>query len=230
MIDLSVVIPAKASSTRIPNKNFREFLNGESLVDITVKKLLAAGLATDQIYLSCEDESKSEVAQKHGIQFSLRQERLCRNETPFSEVFRGVATQIPGDSDIMWAQVCDPFFDEYTRCIDEWRNAKASHSNRYDSLVVCHKVSGYYMDENLLPIHGWGFGPWHVPSQRLPTFYKMPFACSILTRDSIEAVGYYVGARPLWLPCQWTSIDIDTEDDFLLARLMMIHQQEVANR
>jgi len=197
MKDLTVVVPAKASSTRIPNKNFREFLHGESLVDITVKKLLMTGLQTDQIYLSCEDESKSEVAEKHGIQFSLRQERLCRNETPFAEVFRGVAVQIPGNSDIMWAQVCDPFFDEYTRCIDEWRNAKASHSNRYDSLVVCHKVSGYYMDENLLPIHGWGFGPWHVPSQRLPTFFKMPFVDPNLTRDSIKDAVALRGLHPI---------------------------------
>ena len=37
---MKAIIPVKASSSRVINKNFKEFYKGDSLFDITAKKYL----------------------------------------------------------------------------------------------------------------------------------------------------------------------------------------------
>jgi hypothetical protein len=63
---------------------------------------------------------------------------------------------------------------------------------------------------------GFGFGPWHRPSQELPTFYQFGLTCSILTRHVATNIGV-VGAKPLWHKATNHTIDIDTQSEFDLA-------------
>ena len=83
---MKAIIPVKKSSTRIPNKNFKEFYDGNSLFDLTVEKLLKS-LNPDDIYMSCEDENEKSLAEKWGINFILRDFHLADNENlyQFSE-------------------------------------------------------------------------------------------------------------------------------------------------
>lgn len=212
MDNLIVIIPAKTSSTRVPNKNFCPFYKDKSLVDILIEKLIKTGISARNIYLSCDDKSKVSFCDTYGISFHLREKRLCHNETPFSEVFKITASEVCKDnwaSDIVWAQACDPLFDDYENCFNLWNK----YEKDFDSLVVRYKQKRYLMDQNGVPI-GWGFGPWHIPSQRLPIVYEMPFTLSILKRETIEEYGYWVGANPLWVDNSNFFIDIDTLEEF----------------
>lgn len=211
---MKAVIPAKASSKRVPNKNFRPFLGDKSLFDITVERLLRI-LSPEDIYMSCEDESKYRHAEQYKINFMLRAPRLAENATPWGEVMQTVCMEVPGDDDLMWTQVCDPLFDEHRRCVDIWSDVREQH----DTLTVVHPRRGYLLDQNFRPL-GFGFGPWHVPSQHLPMNYQLGFTLSILTRESIERVGYPVGARPYWYVASENTVDIDTERDFQVAQIL----------
>jgi CMP-N-acetylneuraminic acid synthetase len=222
MADLIAIVPAKASSTRVPLKNYREFHNGRSLVDLTIYKLLAAGMDRYRIFLSCEDRNIGfPVAIKHGINFSPRSAELCPNDVPMPDYIRGVVRDVgkyfvdehTSADDVLWAQVTDPLFDDYSALLDKWQR----FGQDYDSAVVVHPRRKYLLDANHQPL-GFGFGPWHVKSQRLPFHYELPFTASILTRRSIERTGYFVGADPLWFESPGPSVDIDTEEDFELAR------------
>lgn len=212
---MKAVIPAKLSSTRVPMKNYRCFLNGKSLVDILVEKLLRILPASD-IYLSCEDSYAETVALRDGIQFQLRDKRLTDNDTPLAEVVRGITAAIPGDDPVMWCEAIDPLFDEHATLLRMWEEVKL---NGHDSAVVVYPEHGYLLAENLQPI-GWGFGPWHVSSQKLPSHFRVNFCCSILTRKCIAECGYMIGKKPWWFTARGPFIDIDTEDDFRLAQVV----------
>lgn len=219
---LIAIIPAKASSTRVPQKNYREFHNGRSLVELTILKLYAAGIPLRHIYVSCEDaDVVLPVCKRHGVQFVRRAESLCGNDVPIPDFIRGVVReadayreckQRPTD-DVLWAQVCDPLFNEYAPFIANWQR----WGRDFDSSVVVYRRRKYLLDAEHRPI-GFGFGSWHVKSQRLPIHYELGFTASILTRQSIERVGYYVGASPLWYEATNPTIDIDTPEDFQFAR------------
>lgn len=217
------VIPAKASSTRVPNKNYRSFYGELSLVDLLLEKLCRV-LPGERIYLSCEDQEKAAVAERWGVQFLQREPRLCANETLFPEFLRGICDQVPGDDDVMWCEAIDPLFDDHGTMIANW-DAWYEERRGRDSYAVVYPTRQYMLDDCHRPI-GFGFGPWHIPSQRLPMLFRLNFTCAILTRESIQSVGYPVGARPAWYEATNSFIDIDTEEDFGLAQVVYSHLME----
>lgn len=232
------IVPAKWTSTRVPMKNYREFYNGKSLVDLTIEKLLDAGLDSSLIFLSCDNEDAYEVAKKHGIRFAPRSEDLCDNDVPLVDWVRGVVEEVDmhlyeyyvnyyrdnlNEADVLWAQCIDPLFNEYDQLILKW----LKFGRDYDSCAVVYPRKKYLLDERKNPI-GWGFGPWHIKSQLLPYHYEFNFTASILSRESIRNVGYHIGAKPLWYESQAQSIDIDTEEDFEMARLIYAAKMDMS--
>lgn len=229
---LVAVVPAKASSQRVPNKNYRPFLGCISLVEILLEKLCRI-LPSDRVYLSCEDSAKRVFAGNWNARFLQRDPRLAANETTFPDFLRGICDQVPGDDDVLWCEAIDPMFDGHADVLRRWDVLHACSDSlggyKPDSLTVVYPTKGYLLDSEHRPI-GFGFGPWHVPSQRLPTFYRLNFTCAILTRESIRRCGYPVGERPAWYEATDPFIDIDTEEDFELAQLIYAHYREKKQR
>lgn len=208
------IVPAKLSSIRVPNKNYREFYNGKSLVELVVEKLKNAGLT--EIYLSCEVDTVSTLAERLGIKFVKREQSLCSNDCPIPDYIRGIVNECCQTADeVLWAQVCDPMFDDYCGFINTWEKRKEN----YDSSVVIYPRKAYFLDQNHQPV-GFGFGSWHIKSQSLPTHYQLPFTASILKKEAIESTGYFVGKKPLWYEASGMMVDIDTEEDFAIAGAM----------
>ncbi|GGQ55383.1 cytidylyltransferase domain-containing protein [Couchioplanes azureus] len=208
---MKYVIPAKRSSSRVPDKNYRPFAHGRSLLDILVGKLSRLA-APGEIYISSEDESTRLLADKYEATFLPRPAHLAENSHPFQSVVNEVCKQLPDDDDVMWCHATDPFFDDHEAVVRAWQSRDASTS---DSIVVVYPMKEYLLDQNFYPI-GFGFGSWHRPSQELPTFYQLGFTCSIMTRHVATTLGL-VGARPMWHQASNLTIDIDTQAQFDLA-------------
>jgi CMP-N-acetylneuraminic acid synthetase len=205
---MKAVIPVKASSLRILNKNFRNFCDGKSLLDIALSKILGV-LQPEDVFVSCEDPQRRAVVEKLGVNFCLRDESLCDNDTPFHEWFNRTIDQVPGKDDIAWCQVTDPLFNQYHECIEKWTSVREQH----DSLVVAYVVRKYMLNEQHKPM-GFGFGRKHVKSQLLPAHYELPFTLSILKRSTIRNDGYHVGKTPYWFCSHGPHVDIDTPEEF----------------
>ncbi|WP_405845792.1 hypothetical protein [Streptomyces sp. NBC_01518] len=210
---MKAVIPAKNSSTRVPGKNFRPFHEGRSLFDIKVGQLLRH-LPAEDIYASSEDRAVAGHAGRLGINFLPREPRLALNETPYAHVVNEICRQVPGDDDIAWCHVTDPLFDDFGACLEAWRGAREEH----DSLVVVYPHRSYLLDSEHRPM-GFGFGPWHTPSQLLPVRYQLGFTLSLLRRSAAVSLGP-IGARPHWFHARNRMVDIDDEDDFATAQVM----------
>lgn len=206
---MKYVIPAKRSSNRVPNKNYRHFARGKSLLDILVPKLTRIAADPADVYLSSEDEVARELGDKYGASFLPRPRHLTENSYPFQSVVNEVCKQVPGDDDVMWCHATDPFFDEHEAVLKVWESRDPSAA---DSIVVVYPMAEYLLDANFNPL-GFGFGSWHRPSQELPTFYQLGFTCSIMTRHVATTLGL-VGARPMWHRATNLTIDIDTQAQF----------------
>ncbi|MEV0729729.1 hypothetical protein [Polymorphospora sp. NPDC050346] len=220
---IKAVIPAKASSTRVPDKNFRPFHGTRSLLDIKVGQLLTV-LPAEQIYVSSEEPACAAHAERLGINFLSRAPELARNETPYASVVSQICRDTPGDDDIMWCHVTDPLFDQYAECLARWREAR----DHNDALVVVYPRQMYLLDHDHRPM-GFGFGPWHRPSQTLPMHYQLGFTLSILRRSTATTLGP-IGANPYWFDAANQPVDIDTEDDFRMAQAIYayLHEQDPA--
>lgn len=206
---MKYVVPAKRSSSRVPDKNYRDFANGKSLLDIVITKLIRIAEAPVDVYLSSESESARVLADKYGVQFLPRAKHLTENSYPFQSVVNEVCKQLPDDDDVMWCHATDPFFDDHDAVQKAWL---AREPDGADSIVVVYPMAEYLLDENFHPM-GFGFGPWHRPSQELPTFYQLGFSCSIMTRQVATNIGL-VGTRPMWHKATNMTVDIDTQAEF----------------
>lgn len=216
---MKVIIPAKAHSERVPGKNWRPFHGTDSLVDITIMKLLNAGVSSSDIYLSCDEWATArETTNRHGVHFIQRQDGLTHNSVPLTDWVRQICGQVTTADDIAWAHVTDPLFGEYAECMSVWSRIDGEH---YDSLVVSYPWRGYLMTETHQPV-GWSFGEHHTPSQHLPQWSVMPFTFSIFTQASIARTGYHVGSTPYWYQSERPHVDIDTEFDFRVAQAMWV--------
>lgn len=215
---MKYIIPAKGTSLRVKNKNWRPFHGGMSLVDVMIHKLIAADVDPQDIYVSCEDEDNLDYVRNNwNVKPVVRDFSLCSNTVPLTTWIRQITKQVDPsrEHDIAWCQVCDPLFNDYSNCFKRWERAKAGH----DSLVVCYPWKGYLMTDQSQPF-GWSFGEHHTPSQLLPKFRTMPFTLSILSPEAIESTGYHVGRNPYWFQASKQSVDIDTEQDFAVAQFL----------
>ncbi|GIJ28752.1 hypothetical protein Vqi01_39140 [Micromonospora qiuiae] len=209
---MKFVIPSKRTSTRVPDKNYRPFAHGKSLLDILVEKLSRVADEPSEVYLSSEDASTKDLADRYGATYLPRPRHLTENSYPFQSVVNEVCRQLPDDDDVMWCHATDPFFDDHETVMRIWR---ARDPDASDSIVVVYPMKEYLLDSDFNPM-GFGFGPWHRPSQELPTYYQLGFSCSIMTRHVATNIGL-VGARPMWHEATNLTVDIDTQAEFDLA-------------
>ena len=110
---LNAIVPVKSTSERVPNKNFRDFHNGKSLLDILLNKLKSIK-DIDKIYVS-SDKNLSEYCDDRGAIFIERNKTFCNNITPWSQVICEVIKSIPCEQNdtLMWCHVTGPLFNRY---------------------------------------------------------------------------------------------------------------------
>jgi len=213
---MKFIVPVKSDSNRIPNKNFCNFHEGKSLTDILIEKILFVG--RENIYISSNDSSKKEIADKYECNFVKRDEHLCNERDisySFKNVILGIVSQLPEDEEYAYCTVTDPLFKDYEGAISVWEKEKKNH----DSLVVVYPFKKYLLNENYLPLN-YGFGAWHSISQKLPTFFELAYSFSIFKRETAFNFGYVFGSNPLWYHAKNQHVDIDTVDDFEIAKII----------
>lgn len=212
---MKVIIPLQTCSTRVKNKNIREFYKNQSLFDIKIKQLLESGIKESDIYVSSESNIVKDICLNKKVNFILRDKSLTGNEVRQPDLIGGILKEIPGNDDIMWVQVTNPLFNEFKEAISLWNKEKEKH----DSLVAVKKFKGHLLDSEGNP-KNYNFGHWHKVSQKLPSWYEVLWSCFILKRNTIEEVKYHIGVNPCLYISDSLTVDIDTPDDFYLASII----------
>lgn len=210
------IIPAKGYSSRVPDKNFRPFQQGLSLLEIKIAQCRQSG-AFDAIYVSSDDERAREVAERMGATFVLRDAKLCLDSTPWYEVLQGVLDSLPENDDVWvaWCPVTSPLFCRYAEVLQTLRDKQADGIN---SIATVTPLKHYYLNDHFIPLnHRWGV--WHAYSQKIPPIYQLNLACIVAKKGEMKFCQYLIGSNPDFFSTEvWEGLDIDTLEEFELAQ------------
>jgi len=83
-MNIKVVIPARAGSKGVPNKNIR-LLNGKPLVYYSIKNALESQYI-DEVIVSTDSKEVEIIAKQMGAKVRWRDERLCGDEVTLDGV------------------------------------------------------------------------------------------------------------------------------------------------
>ncbi len=92
--NISIFIPARSASKRIPNKNIQP-LNSIPLLAYSV--LSGMALEPTKTYVSSDSNEYLKIAEKYGAIPLFREKNLCQDDTPMEDVIKDFVTQIECD-------------------------------------------------------------------------------------------------------------------------------------
>ncbi len=213
---MKFIIPAKCSSSRLIDKNWREFHNGRSLVEIKIEQLKKVTSA-DNIFVACEDESKRSIVENYGAKFLFRSADSCQDEMHWCDVVTGLIRLVPCDDDeeIAFVLATTPLFDDYSGVLDKWAAVKVD----FDCILTAKVMQHYMIDQEARPVN-FSYGRWHGWSQGLPKWYVLGHAIHIMKKSRFLELEYYIGTNSYVYEMLGPSIDIDHPEEFKVAQIL----------
>lgn len=213
---MKAIIPAKKDSSRLANKNWREFYSGKNLVQIKIEQLLKC-FAAEDIYISTDNTDFEATTKNYKINFIHRNAELASDNTPWPDAVLGMVNELPIDDneEIAWVEVINPLFDDFENMKAKWEEIKYTH----DSMVLVTEFNKFLMSANGTPLN-FMFGKWHAMSQNKEKQYIWDSVC-IMKKKDIKYFSYPIGKTPfLFTTNSNYAIDIDTLEDFEMAQYL----------
>jgi len=211
---ICAIIPVRAGSKRVPEKNIRAFA-GKSLLEIKIEQLRSIP-HLDEVCVNSDCPEILSVAERAGAIPYQRAARLASDFIPMSDVYAGIAEPLDCDN-ILYATVTTPFIEStvYREAIDLYINRK----KLFDSVHSVQRVNDFLIDPEGNPLN---YNPAAFPrSQDLPNYRRLIFGFSILPRETMIRKRSSLGYRPLFIEMtQVQAIDIDSEVDFAIAEFL----------
>ncbi len=132
----TAIIPARAGSKGVPNKNIKE-LGGKPLIYWTIQQVKASGVF-DSIWVSTDSRQYADLALSYGARVLFRPKNLAQDATPMVDVLaHHVINDGIGDDNIMLLQPTSPF-----RTVESIKRAKQIFEKRID----IDDLSSYVLD------------------------------------------------------------------------------------
>lgn len=216
-MSISLFLPVRKGSQRIPNKNTKKFGDFEGgLLELKLSQLVEVELFDDLI-VSTNDELCKEIAQAFGAKVIIddRPDHLASSSTNLSDLIQYVPT-ITNANHIAWTHVTSPFFSAklYVDAINEYYKAL---ENGYDSLMSVTPFQNFLWDDSLTDIINRESSLRWPQTQDLKKYYEINSALFLASREQFMD-GDRVGKNPfLYLNSKLDSLDVDWEDDFKIA-------------
>lgn len=210
MKKLVAVIPVRAGSQRVKDKNFRPFA-GKSLLEHKLD--IIKNLPVEDIIINTDSEEAIAMAKAAGVSYHRREPYYASSQCSNSE-FHHYLAKVTDAENILIAQVTAPLIspESYLQAID------AFYKNDCDSLMSVRVLKEFIWYKNK-PLN---YSLENTPnSQDLPEYIVPTFGLVIVNREAMLEARSYIGKRPYFYKVtQDEAIDIDTELDFEFAEFM----------
>jgi len=214
--EVVAIIPVREGSTRVLNKNFRKISNFESLLELKISQLKSQSYI-EKIYVSSDSNKAREISESHGVEFLYREPFYCSSQARLHEYNTYMLSTIPGNPVVAWAMVTSPLFEGYDKAIKKYFN----QINECDSLVTVIPYKDFLINKHGKPINC-SFGHWHLLTQELDEAYQITGALYLAEKKLQMEWKYWIGLKPyLFETSVIESIDVDYEDDFKLAEVLL---------
>lgn len=210
---IKAVIPVRAGSQRVKNKNIKSFA-GSSLLEIKVKQLLSIK-ELDGVIVNSESDEMLDVAKSLGAEIYKRDDYFATSTVSINEVYKNIGETTQADI-IVYANATNPLLknESVSNAINAFLNRKV----QYDTLNSAHLIKEFlWLDGK--PIN---YDLNNMPkSQNLPNIYALNFALNIFERQYAIKNASIVGKHPLLFELDAIeATDIDNEIDFEFAEFM----------
>ncbi|WP_312502874.1 acylneuraminate cytidylyltransferase family protein [Lacrimispora sp.] len=225
MGSITAVIPVRAGSRRLKNKNVAPFA-GTNLLLNKIEQIQKVK-EIDNIVVSSDSDIMLAMAKDAGVFTHKRSLEFCDEKTKsFGEVVKHIAESVEGDH-ILWATCTSPlvFPSLYKKAIEEYYLAI---ENGYDSLVSFERIKRYLWNEDG-PIN-YELGIKHIPSQQLPEMYVVTDGILLSPRKKMIEWSYFHGSNPYkFIIDKRSAIDIDDGLDLACARAWLDMDESVSH-
>ena len=221
------IIPARAGSKRLPNKNVKSF-SGKPLIDWTVTAAIEANIF-DQIIISTNDQTIANMyAKNKAIKIFWRPENIATDTTPMVDVIDDILFRTNEQNDFCVLQPTAPL--RSTKHIIE-ANSLFKKTNK--SLVSVRRVEhpvdwSFQLDLSAEIPADFVSNLQNKRSQDFKQYYQLNGAMYFY--KIVDYLNYKTQIIPhskIYEMSYTESIDIDTEQDFILAEL--IHNEVFNN-
>lgn len=214
---ITAVIPVRAGSRRLKNKNVLPF--GDSNLLIHKIRQLKEVTLIDKIYVSSDSAEMLEMARNEGVLVHKRPiEYGDEKSKTFNEVVELIANSLDGDI-LMWAPCVCPLClpQDYTNALSVYSDVVVGNK-QFDSVISVETFKKYlYGDGKFI-----NFSPdKHVPSQKLPDWKIIVNGFYIADRTNMADWKFVYGKNPyLYQITKEAAIDIDDEVDYITAKTL----------
>ncbi|MBD8349505.1 MULTISPECIES: cytidylyltransferase domain-containing protein [unclassified Dysgonomonas] len=216
---ISVFLPCRAGSERVPHKNTRIFADIEGgLLKIKLQQLVACN-AIDSIVLSTNDEEVIQLAEtvsSDKIKIDRRPEHLATSSTSTDDLVKYVPTIIT-EGAVLWTHVTSPFIDGkiYEEAIDAYRNALSKGD--HDSLMSVTALRTFIWNKEGAVNYDRNKEKW-PRTQTIEPLYEINSGIFLADIDIYRNLEDRIGKKPfLFENNDIDSFDIDWEEDFFIA-------------
>jgi len=214
---IKALVPVRAGSQRIKDKNVRPFAES-NLLEIKIRQLQRID-RIEEICVNSDSQEMLDIASSLGATPILRDPFYATSTVPMNEVWAHMAQNMKCD-DILYTNATSPLVkdESYQELLDLWDERYTTGDYPYDSITTTHEVIEYLWDG----IKALNYDPSHHPrSQDLPEYFGLNFAISIIPRSLMIARKSILGKD--FLPFKLDKIeclDIDEIEDFQLAEII----------
>ncbi len=206
------MVPVRAGSIRVPNKNIRPFGN-TNLLKLKLK-LLKKVEGISQIVVSTDCKISADIADKLGVNVQWRNQFYAGSSVTNDQHWLHIAQTTPGDI-VFFVQVCNPLL----RVSSMQKALKSFLSTDLNDSINSVTAEKKFLWKNGNPInYDINITP---KSQDLPDIVSLNFAITVIHKHVMIKRKNVVGYKPTFFELDKVeSIDIDEMIDFKIAELM----------
>lgn len=214
-MSVSIFIPVKEHSTRVPNKNLKP-LPGFSFGLLELKLSQVAELGSGiEVVVSTDSSRVCQLVRGMGADNFIAVDRapyLCRDDSSIQDLSYHAA-EVCSFEDVLWTHVTSPLVDQsvYQMCIETYTK---SAKDGYDSLVTGRYEKKFAMTRGA-PVN-FGNPDFFWPrTQDLDPLFLLDSAVFLNPRKAMREKRNRIGASPvLYEIPNSLSLDIDYPEDF----------------
>ncbi|MDP3999604.1 MAG: acylneuraminate cytidylyltransferase family protein [bacterium] len=218
------VIPARAGSKRIPNKNIRNFL-GKPLIAYTIQQTLKVPFV-DRALVDTDSPKIAAIARRYGAEAPfLRPANLATDTASANDALLHLLSRLKNEENyvpdyILYLQTTSPL-RELKDIEDCWKLMRTS--NATSVLTVCSTHPRlYYMDnkQNIILVNGSEKQSTNVQQWRPAYILNGCFVYIVKTSAFLKERSVITKNTKAVVCDKWRSVDLDTPEDWAIAELL----------
>ena len=216
---MKIIIPARAGSKRIPNKNIVD-LAGQPLISYVIQTSLKI---TQDVYVSTDSSKIKKIAKRYGAKHIQRPPELATDISSTNSVIRHFLEVVDGVDHFACVQPTTPLLaPSYLR-----KGFDKIQEKSFNSVISVTKNTSFFWDEGGKPVN---FEKNERPrTQDMRGWYTENGAFYITTKNNFLKTNNLVNGNVgfIMMP-QMMSFEIDTYEDLELVNVLCTMQNQMA--